>query len=80
MTNGLLKERSWIMPMYEFRCRKCGAEFEELLKRSDEKVKCPKCGSTRLEKLFSRIGAVRGGSSDTGSSCPTCPTGTCGLN
>jgi len=69
------------MPMYEFRCRKCGATFEELVKRADEEVECPKCGSARLEKLFSRLGAVRcgSGSSELGSSCPTCSTGTCNL-
>ncbi len=70
------------MPMYEFRCRKCGATFEELVKRADEEIKCPKCGSARLEKLFSRLGAVGGGngSSELNSSCPTCSTGTCGLS
>ncbi len=71
------------MPIYEYKCRKCGAEFEQLLKRSDEKVNCPKCGSTRLEKQFSTLGSVRAGgaSGDSGGSCAsgTCPTGTCGL-
>ena len=33
------------MPIYEYKCRKCGAEFEQLLKRADEKVNCPECGS-----------------------------------
>jgi putative FmdB family regulatory protein len=67
--------------MYEFRCGECGSAFEELVKRADEEVKCPKCGSAKLEKLFSRLGAVRGGDgpSDIGSSCPTCSSGTCGL-
>jgi len=32
------------MPMYEFRRRECGAIFEELAKRADEEVECPKCG------------------------------------
>ena len=69
------------MPMYEFRCRKCSATFEELVRRTDEEVECPKCGSAELEKLFSRLGAVRGrsGSSELDSSCPTCSTGTCNL-
>ena len=76
------------MPIYEYECRKCGARFEELLKRADEKVNCPKCGSSRLTKQFSTLGGVRdgGSSGDSGSSCAsgtcstgTCPTGTCGL-
>jgi putative FmdB family regulatory protein len=69
------------MPMFEFRCEECGASFEELVRRTGEEVECPKCGSAKLEKLYSRLGAVRGGSEsfDSGSSCPTCSSGTCGL-
>ena len=29
------------MPMYEFRCNKCGGTFEELVFASDETVPCP---------------------------------------
>lgn len=41
------------MPMYEYRCNKCGEIFEELVSSDDEKVPCPKCGSTETEKLLS---------------------------
>jgi len=41
------------MPIYEFVCKKCGNEFEELVRSSDSKVKCPLCNSTRVEKCFS---------------------------
>ncbi|OYD15207.1 hypothetical protein CH330_06280 [candidate division WOR-3 bacterium JGI_Cruoil_03_51_56] len=64
------------MPIYEYKCQKCGARFEQLLKRADEKVSCPECGSFELEKLFSYLGGVRGGDS-SGSSSSSCPTGTC---
>ncbi len=42
------------MPIYEYRCRNCDHEFEELV-RSDQKVVCPACGADqqRLEKLIS---------------------------
>lgn len=40
------------MPTYEYSCKKCKHEFEELV-FDNEKIKCPKCGSVRLNKLFS---------------------------
>jgi len=42
------------MPIYEYRCTKCGNETEVLQRVSDRpKRKCGKC-SGRLEKLISR--------------------------
>ena len=41
------------MPIYEYRCKKCGAQREVFLKMSDKQpTKCEKCGG-RLEKLIS---------------------------
>jgi putative FmdB family regulatory protein len=41
------------LPLYEYRCRKCGAVVEKIQKFSDPPlVKCQKCGG-RLEKLVS---------------------------
>lgn len=41
------------MPLYEYRCKKCGHQFEIIQKFSDKlQSKCPKCGA-RLEKLLS---------------------------
>ena len=40
------------MPMYEYECRSCEHMFEELV-RGDERIACPKCRSTKLNKLFS---------------------------
>ena len=41
------------MPIYEFRCKKCNAQLEDLQKLSDKPpTKCRKCGG-RLEKLTS---------------------------
>jgi len=64
------------MPIYSYRCKDCGAEFELLvgITQSSKKPKCKKCGSKNLKRLFSSFG-VRMGSSSTGSS--SCPTGTC---
>lgn len=45
------------MPIYEFRCGKCGKEFEErrLFSESDKSAKCPHCGGAG-EKLISGFG------------------------
>jgi putative FmdB family regulatory protein len=40
------------MPLYEYTCCKCEAEFE-LLVRGDETPRCPACGSKRLDKHLS---------------------------
>jgi putative FmdB family regulatory protein len=41
------------LPLYEYRCRKCGAVVEKIQKFSDRPLlKCEKCGG-RLEKLVS---------------------------
>ena len=42
------------MPIYEFRCKKCGQEIEVLQKMSDKPpTRCKKCGG-RLEKMISQ--------------------------
>lgn len=41
------------MPIYEYKCRNCGHEFEAMQKASDPpKKKCPQCGGP-LFKLLS---------------------------
>ena len=41
------------MPLYEYRCRKCGARVEKIQKFSDAPLtKCEKCGG-ELERLLS---------------------------
>jgi len=61
------------MPIYEYKCQKCGHEFERLI-WGEEKIKCPKCNSKRIEKLLpSSISIGKKGGNDFGS----CPTGTC---
>jgi len=67
------------VPIYEFFCRKCRHEFEELfLSSRDPKPVCPKCGSKSVEKLIS-AGAVRPNGIPAGSggfSQPNCaPSG-----
>ena len=41
------------MPIYEFRCKKCGHQIEVIQKMSDKPpTRCKKCGG-RLEKMIS---------------------------
>jgi putative FmdB family regulatory protein len=51
------------MPIYEYRCDDCGADFEELVRGEGAlatAVKCSACGSSRIERLISGF-AVSGG-------------------
>jgi putative FmdB family regulatory protein len=50
------------MPLYEYKCQKCGEEFEKLSKTSqaDESKTCPKCGSQESERLVSIFGSLFG--------------------
>ncbi len=43
------------MPMYEYRCRKCGSLFEKLrrLGEADAEVKCPHCRSSVVDRQLS---------------------------
>ncbi|OGC41846.1 hypothetical protein A2Y85_03325 [candidate division WOR-3 bacterium RBG_13_43_14] len=78
------------MPIYEYRCEKCGATFELLFEQSSKqhKIICKHCGSDKIHKLISKPAAViMKNSSPSGSTCcgktercdtPPCSTdGTC---
>ncbi len=68
------------MPLYEYRCERCGATFEKLvpLAERDAGQRCPKCSSNRVKRLISTF-SVGGRESASESTCPTCTTGTCTL-
>ena len=60
------------MPLYEYRCNKCGEQFEVRQSMGDDgsKLKCPKCQAgkpVRLMSTFSSAGS--GGSFGYGDSC-----------
>ena len=62
------------MPLYEFTCKKCGHQFEELLTLSEMeagKLKCPACQSKRVERGFSSFatGGATGGIGFSGGGC-----------
>ena len=49
------------MPIYEYRCKRCGREFSFLsgVTRDSAPPQCPECKSRRLQKLMSRVHAAR---------------------
>lgn len=75
------------MPIFEYRCTQCGAEFEELV-FGDATPVCPKCKAPQTEKLMSRCRHKSGGGADFGgdfsapssgggSKCSGCSGGSC---
>ncbi len=62
-----------VMPIYEYRCRKCGEISEKMQKVSEKEdsLICPSCGKGRLEKILSGFSSSKGSGST-----PSCgPTG-----
>jgi putative FmdB family regulatory protein len=48
------------MPIFEYRCRKCSRQFEEIV-LGGRAPACPGCGGRDLEKLVSVFAVSRGG-------------------
>ena len=69
------------MPLYEYKCKRCGHSFEHLARTHREPApQCPKCGARNPKKRLSAFSTSAGSREDTGScSTGTCPTGTCSL-
>ncbi len=64
------------MPIFEYRCTNCGAQFEELqLSREDRPSACRQCGAGDLERLLSAF-AVQ--SEAAASAAEPGPCGACG--
>jgi len=73
------------MPIFEYRCRECGYQFEMLV-RGETRAACPECAATETEKLFSAPAAHVQGSrslpvmpSCPPSDAPPCGPGCCRL-
>lgn len=66
------------MPIFEYKCNKCGHTIEFLEKIGNKnKHVCKKCGSSDLQKLFSgfSVGQSKNSAPRGNESCPTgmCP-------
>ena len=64
------------MPIFEYACKGCGKEFEELTQGNTSAV-CPSCASTDLKKKMSNF-AVSGSGAVFSEREPNGPCGTCG--
>ncbi|MBD3321411.1 MAG: zinc ribbon domain-containing protein [Chitinivibrionales bacterium] len=73
------------MPIFEYNCRNCGKEFEELVSFSGSgSIACPQCSSKNTQKKMSVFGAPGHCSHEMpcAASCPgadSCPGGSCRL-
>ncbi len=46
------------MPVYEYTCRECKKTFEQvrpITEAPPKRIKCPKCGSTKVERVWSAV-------------------------
>ena len=59
MTVGGIARTLLPMPIFDYQCSACDARFETLV-RSDTKVACPSCESTKVTKLLSVPAAPAG--------------------
>jgi len=78
------------MPTYEYGCTECGHKFEHFATVVDKekglKLKCTKCGSSKIVQVFSRISFVKTAGSKSpddafrraGGCGPNQPKGCCG--
>ncbi len=48
------------MPIYEFKCKKCGRIFDALCMKEGEKeqIRCMYCGNDELEELLSTFSSA----------------------
>jgi putative FmdB family regulatory protein len=44
------------VPIYEFRCERCGGHFEELVEVGTETIGCRSCGAERTTRVYSAQG------------------------
>lgn len=56
------------MPIYTYKCKKCGTVFDFLMLTKNDTPECQKCGSTDVDKQYSVFG-VKGSSGKTSSQC-----------
>ena len=51
------------MPVYTYRCKECGTEFDVQLGFNDPKPEvCPKCGARALRRVYKPVGIIFKGS------------------
>ncbi|AAK81473.1 putative FmdB family regulatory protein [Clostridium acetobutylicum] len=59
------------MPLIDYKCKSCGNQFFEIVSNSDDKAKCPKCGSEDSERVYKGKFYGKNGGNCTGH-CASC--------
>jgi putative FmdB family regulatory protein len=68
------------VPLYEYVCRKCSRQFEELV-FGNAKPSCPSCKSRDLERLLSVVAVGKAQAETPPGPCGSCSNrGGCGFN
>ncbi len=70
------------MPLYEYECKQCGANFDVIrpISQADQPVACVKCSSTQSSRKISTCFAHTGSSgskSSASSGCGSCSGKSC---
>jgi putative FmdB family regulatory protein len=63
------------MPIFEYRCRDCGAQFEKYQANGAGEIVCAKCRSARVEKLLSVFAVAGSTRSEAAVESGPCPCG-----
>ncbi|MDR3074236.1 MAG: zinc ribbon domain-containing protein [Deltaproteobacteria bacterium] len=64
------------MPIYEYRCKKCGNDFEDIVGANAPAPPCPACHGEKVEKLLSKASFRT--ASASGCDAGSCDPGSCG--
>lgn len=61
------------MPFFDYKCKVCNKEFQELVKKHDDKVFCPDCKG-EAEKIYygKVVGSMGAKSSSCSGNCKNC--------
>jgi putative FmdB family regulatory protein len=64
------------MPIYEYRCQRCGKIFEKIQKVDEggDFLKCPHCGGKRSERVLSCFSSSKGPEPSSSCGPPGGPT------
>jgi putative FmdB family regulatory protein len=69
------------MPIFEYSCRHCDHQFEQIVLSAHEEISCPKCASGAVEKQLSVFSSPGSGKEEgpSGGGCGCTPQ-TCGCH
>jgi len=70
------------MPIYEYICKDCGKQYEQIVLSRSHVIECPHCSSKRhtLQLSVFSAPAKSGGAGSSGGAGPCCGSGGCGCN